>query len=77
MVIIFTALFLSLFLLAYFVCSFSLFQINYGLVLYLKFARVDVGNVSKKGEIWKVFIDWIIFGSFFSELCLDILIFLW
>ena len=27
---------------------------NYGLLLYLKLARVDVGNVSKKGEIWKV-----------------------
>ena len=23
---------------------------NYGLLLYLKLARVDVGNVSKKGE---------------------------
>ena len=26
------------------------FQMNYGLLLYLKLARVDVGNVSKKGE---------------------------
>ena len=25
------------------------FQMNYGLFLYLKLARVDVGNVSKKG----------------------------
>ena len=26
---------------------------NYGLLLYLKFARVDVGNVSKKGKNMK------------------------
>ena len=26
------------------------FYMNYGLLLYLKLARVDVGNVSKKGE---------------------------
>ena len=25
------------------------FQMNYGLLLYLKLARLDVGNVSKKG----------------------------
>ena len=29
------------------------FQMNYGLLLYLKLARVDVGNVSKKGENMK------------------------
>ena len=27
---------------------------NYGLLLYLMLARVDVGNVSKKGKIWEV-----------------------
>ena len=27
---------------------------NYGLLLYFKLARVDVGNVSKKGENWSV-----------------------
>ena len=26
------------------------FQMDYGLFLYLKLVRVDVGNVSKKGE---------------------------
>ena len=29
------------------------FQMNYGLLLYLKLARVDVGKVSKKGKNMK------------------------
>ena len=29
------------------------FQMNYGLLLYLKLARVDVGNLSKKGKNMK------------------------
>ena len=29
------------------------FQMNYGVLLYLKLARVDVGNVSKKGKNMK------------------------
>ena len=34
------------------------FQVNYGLLLYLKLARVDVGNVSKKGKNMKGIITW-------------------
>ena len=44
---------------------------NYELLLYLKLAKVDVGNVSKKGENMKGFITWSIFTRWFlTELCL-------
>ena len=36
---------------------------NYGLLLYLKLARVYVGNVSKKGEKMEGIITWSIFAS--------------
>ena len=35
----------------------------YGLLLHLKFARVDKGNVSKKGEYNEGIITWNIFTS--------------
>ena len=43
------------------------FQLNYGLLLYLKLTRVDVGNVSKKGKNISVFARW-----FLTKLCLYI-----
>ena len=47
------------------------FQMNYGLLLYLKLARVDVGNVSKKSESMEGIIAWSIFASWIlTELCL-------
>ena len=47
---------------------------NFGLLLYLKLARVDVGNVSKKGENMEGIITWSIFaGWFLTKLCLYIL----
>ena len=40
-------------------------------MLYLKLARVDVGNVSKKGKNMKGIITWSVFGWWFlTELCL-------
>ena len=46
---------------------------DYGLLLYLKLARVDVGNIRKKGENMEGIITWNIFASwFFTELCLYI-----
>ena len=54
------------------------FQMNYGLLLYLKLARVDVGNVSKKGENMEGIITWSIFTSLFlTKLCLYILDRVW
>ena len=46
---------------------------NYGLLIYLKLARVDVANVSKKGENMDGIITWSILqvGSL-TELCLCI-----
>ena len=44
-----------------------------GLLLYLKLARVVVGNVSKKGKNMEGIIVWSIFASwFFNQLCLYI-----
>ena len=44
---------------------------NYGLLLYLKLARVDVGNVSKKGKNMKGIITWSVFARcFLTPLCL-------
>ena len=44
---------------------------NYGLLLYLKLARVDVSNFSKKGENMESIITWSTFAScFLTELCL-------
>ena len=44
---------------------------NYGLLLYLKLARVDVGNMSKKGENMEGIITWSNFVIWFlTELCL-------
>ena len=44
---------------------------NYGLLLYLKPARVDVGNIRKKGKNIKGIITWSVFARvFFTELCL-------
>ena len=78
--VIFTALFLSLFSCLHNVTPFTLyavlvyFQLNYGLLLYLKLPRVDVVNVSKKGENMEGIITWSIFASWFlTELCLYIL----
>ena len=45
---------------------------NYGLLLYLKLARVDVGNVSKKGENMEVIIAWSVFASWFFNRTLSI-----
>ena len=46
---------------------------NFGLLLYLKLARVDVGNVSKKGKIWKVLLlEVFLLVGFLTELCLYI-----
>ena len=46
---------------------------NYGLLLYLKLARVDVGNLSIKGENMEGIITWSSFASWFlTELCLYI-----
>ena len=43
---------------------------DYGLLLYLKLAMVDVGNVSKKVENMEGIITWSIFASLFlTELC--------
>ena len=41
------------------------FQMNYGLLLYLKLARFDVGNVSKKGKNVKGIITWSVFARWF------------
>ena len=50
------------------------FQMNYGLLLYLKLARVDVGNISKKGKIWKVLLlEVFLLVGFLTELCLYII----
>ena len=44
---------------------------NYGLLLYLKLARVDVGNVRKAGKNMKGIITWSVFAKWFlTELCL-------
>ena len=40
---------------------------NYGLLLYLKLARVDVGNVSKKGENMEGIITWSIFANWLTK----------
>ena len=48
------------------------FQMNYGLLLYLKLARVDVGNVSKKGENMEGIITLNIFTSWFFNRTLSI-----
>ena len=45
---------------------------NYGLLLYLKLARVDVGNVSKKGENMEGIIACCIFASWFFNRTLSI-----
>ena len=75
--LIFTALFLPLFLLAqcdpfYFACSFSFFfEWTMDFCSILKLARVDMGNVSKKGENMKGIITWRVFARWFlTELCL-------
>ena len=77
--IIFTALFLFPFLLAasnpfYFVYSSSLssrWTLNFCSIL--KLAGVDVGNLSKKGKIWKVLIlEVFLLVGYLTELCLYI-----
>ena len=50
------------------------FQMNYGLLLYLKLARVDVGSVSKKGEnmegiIYLKYFYWLVFNRTLSIYC--------
>ena len=47
---------------------------NSGLLLYLKLATVDVGNVSKKGENMEGIIAWSIFASWFYNQTLSIYI---
>ena len=52
------------------------FQMNYVLLLYLKLARVDVGNLSKQVENMEGIITWSIFASWFlTELCLYMWVF--
>ena len=40
---------------------------NYGLLLYLKLARVDVGNVSKKGKNMEGIFFWLLPSSWVSS----------
>ena len=44
------------------------FQMDFGLLLYFKLARVVTGNVSKKGENMRSIITWIVFTRWY--LCL-------
>ena len=48
------------------------FKMNYGLLLYLKLARIDVGDESKKGENLEGIIAWSIFASWFFNWTLSI-----
>ena len=41
---------------------------DYGLLLYLKLARVDVGNVSKKDENMEGIITWSIFDRTWNDM---------